>query len=220
MNKQAAVILFFLFLSMAELSRAQNPAPPRPAKKSETTITASDSARAKEYYLELRGYVRQLKGTENEKANEIRPLDSVLITIYNGDVPYSEIWTNKKGKCTFRLPLDKVFKIEIARDGFVSKHFIVSTKVPNDQKDIFNFSFDVDLFEIVKGLDVSVLNNPIAKVTYNLGTEGFAYDVTYTSKINMELKKMYKNYYHLQKIEKDSILFQADSVITDDRKKK
>jgi hypothetical protein len=57
----------------------------------------------------------------------------------------------------------------------------------------------VDLFEEVPGLNVNVLKNPIAKVSYNFAMEGFAYDVVYTSKINTELKKMYKEYYRLQK---------------------
>ncbi|MBK7182490.1 MAG: hypothetical protein IPH89_05905 [Bacteroidetes bacterium] len=35
--------------------------------------------------------------------------------------------------------------------------------------------------------------------------EQFAYDINYTSRINLELKKMYKSYYLLQKMENDSI---------------
>lgn len=208
MNKAVSLFLFFLFGLLANNCIAQGSASGHPPKKN--TISPTDSAKAKEYYLELRGYVRQLKSDEEEdsKSHEVKPLDSVLITIYNGDIPYSEIWTNKKGKCTFKLPLDKVFKIEISRKGFVTKYITVTTKVPNDQKTIFNFSFDVELFESVQGLDVSVLKNPIAKVSYNLGMEGFAYDVAYTSKINTELRKMYKNYYRLQKIGADSALFQ------------
>jgi hypothetical protein len=217
MNKAVSVLLF-LFLFLTNNMSAQSSASGSPPKKN--TMTAADSARVKDYYLELRGYVRQLKNNEDEKVNEVKPLDSVLITIYNGDVPYSEIWTNKKGKCVFKLPLDKVFKIEISRKGFVTKYITVTTKVPNDQKTVFNFSFDVELFEVVPGLDVSVLNNPIAKVSYNLAVEGFAYDVNYTSKINMELKKMYKNYYRLQKIASDTSLLQVpvDSVQTTKKK--
>jgi hypothetical protein len=55
-------------------------------------------------------------------------------------------------------------------------------------------------------LDVAVLQKPIAKVSYNIIMEQFAYDVNYTSRINFDLKKMYKNYYMLQKIEADSTL--------------
>jgi len=208
MNRPATVFSLFLFLALAPVAFGQTRTPVK------GKMTTADSIKAKDYYVELRGYVRQLKGTENEKANEIKPLDSVLITIYNGDIPFSELWTNKKGKCDFKLPLDKNFRIDISRKGFVTKSILVSTKVPNDQKDIFNFSFDVDLFEEVNGLDVSVLKNPIAKVSYNLAMEGFAYDVTYTSKINADLKKMYKNYYRLQKIAADTSLNQTDSVQT------
>ncbi|MCW3103880.1 MAG: hypothetical protein JWO09_2320 [Bacteroidetes bacterium] len=214
MNRPATVFSLLLFLALAPVAISQTRTPVK------GKMTAADSIKAKDYYVELRGYIRQLKGTENEKANEIRPLDSVLITIYSGDIPYSELWTNKKGKCDFKLPLDKNFRIDISRKGFVTKSILVSTKVPNDQKDIFNFSFDVDLFEEVNGLDVSVLKNPIAKVSYNLAMEGFAYDVTYTSKINADLKKMYKNYYRLQKIAADTTLNQTDSLQTQQSPKK
>jgi hypothetical protein len=209
------VYLFFMLFLIASSMRAQH----QPFHPKTPVMTAADSAKAKEYYLELRGYVRHLKGDVSETDQEIKPLDSVLITIYNGDVPYSELWTNKKGKCGFKLPLDKEFKIEISRKGFVSKYITVVTKVPNEQKSIFSFSFDVYLFEEVPGLDVSVLQNPIAKVSYNLGMERFAYDEAYTSKINTELKKMYKNYYRLQK-ELSDTLHNNDSVKVDTLKKK
>jgi len=175
---------------------------------------ANDTIHSKDYYLELKAFVRQLKGDEKDQSTDVKPLDSALITIYSGDIPYSEIWTNKKGKCTFRLPMDKNFKIEITKAGFVTKSVIVSTKVPAEKRDIFSFGFDVDIFEEVKGLDVSVLKNPIAKVAYNVQMSGFAYDVTYTTRINADLKKMYKNYYRLQKQAADSAASDRDSVAT------
>lgn len=162
-----------------------------------------DSGKVKDQYLEMRGNVRQSKGSEKEEA---QILDSALVTIYIGEIPYSEIWTTKKGKCSFKLPLDKTCKIEVSKNGYVTKFFEVSTKVPNDKKGVFVFSFDIDIFEEVKGLDVNVLKKPIAKVAYNFTDENFAYDIGYTSRINFELKKMYKNYYMLQAVDRDSIL--------------
>ncbi|MCK6650333.1 MAG: hypothetical protein L6Q66_11820 [Bacteroidia bacterium] len=154
------------------------------------------------FYLELKGNVRQSKVSEKD---ESKALDSALITIYTGDIPFSETWTNKKGKCSFKLPLGKQFRIEVSKSGFVSKLFDVDTKVPSDKKDSYTFSFDIDIFEEIPKLDVSVLKKPIAKVSYNIILEQFAYDIGYTSKINLELKKMYKNYYLLQKVEADSV---------------
>lgn len=170
--------------------------------------------KSKDFYLEFRAAVRQLKGQELNKTREVKLLESVLITMYSGDIPYSEIWTNKKGKCSFKLPLDNNFKIQISKKGFVTKHISVSTKIPNDKRGVFSFSFDIDLFKEVKGLDVSILKKPIAKVEYNFTLDAFAYDVGYTSRINTDLKKMYKNYYKLQKIEDDSTLFKKDTLLT------
>lgn len=168
---------------------------------SEYTINHSDTTK-KEYFLEMKGNVRKSKISDKE---ESKSLDSALITIYMNDIPFSETWTNKKGKCSFKLPLAKQFKIEVSKDGYVSKLFEVDTKVPSDKRDEYSFSFDIDIFEEIKNLDVSVLKKPIAKVSYNVIMEQFAYDINYTSRINLELKKMYKSYYLLQKMENDTI---------------
>lgn len=210
MLNRSSFLLFCILITSVMTTYSQSTSSQKKNTASTKPISV-DTIQQKDFYLELRGNVRHLKGTENEKPNEIKPLDSTLITIYNGDVPYSELWTNKKGKCSFRLPLDKSFKIEVSKPGFVTKHIAVNTRVPFDNKGTYTFTFDVELFEVVKGLDVSVLNNPIAKVSYRVSEECFAYDVAYTSRINADLKKMYKNYYRLQALGADSALFKTDS---------
>jgi hypothetical protein len=141
------VTICSLFMFVSFSVNAQKPAP-HPDKK-----TQADSTAAKNVYLEMKGNVRQSKGSEKE---ESKLLDSCVITIYNGDIPYSEIWTNKKGKCMFKLPLDKTFRIEVSKPGYVTKSFEVNTKVPNEKKNTFGFNFDIDIFEEIKGLDVSL----------------------------------------------------------------
>ncbi|MDQ3046426.1 MAG: hypothetical protein M3R27_02680 [Bacteroidota bacterium] len=179
----------------------------------ERTITcAGDTIR--DQYLELKGNVRQSKGLEAENVKPL-PVDSALITIYCGNVPWSELFTNKKGKCIFRLPLDKQFRVEVSKKGFITKSVEVNTKIPYDNKGSYSFTFDIDIFEEVKGLDVTVLKKPVAKVSYNLIHESFQYDAAFTNRINAELKKMYKNYYALQKEAADSLALQSSSAITD-----
>ncbi len=185
---------------------------PHTSKTTKSTKTTSakiseekkvDSTKT-DFYLELRATVRQFKGEDKEA--ESKPLDSVLITIFNGDLAYSEIWTNKKGKCSFKLPLDKTLKVQVAKKGFVTKSIAVNTKVPMANKDAFSFNCDVDIFEEVKGLDVTVLSSPIAKITYSHSMENFQYDVSYTNRVNIELKKMYMKYYKLQESQNDSTM--------------
>jgi hypothetical protein len=206
MLNRLTLFLFCILVYSSKIGYCQSDSAPAKRSPSDTSATQEGDS-----YLELRGTVRHLKGNESTKANPIKPLDSALITIYNGDVPYSELWTNKKGKCSFKLPLDKNFVIQVAKVGFVTKSVAVYTKVPVDKREVYVFNFDVDLFEVVNGLDVSILNNPIAKVAYHLADENFGYDVAYTNKINLDLKKMYKNYYRLQKLEADSMLYKMDS---------
>lgn len=193
------IIGFLSILTIADNFAQSNQTPP----KNSATITKTDSVQAKDQYLEIKATVRQSKGEEKE--GESKPLDSVLVTIYNGDIPYSERWTNKKGKCSFKLPLDKNLTIQVSKKGFVTKSISVNTKIPFDDRDAFNFCCDVDIFEEINGLDVTVLKSPIAKITYSPSLATFQYDISYTNKVNVELKKMYKKYYKLQEEQKDSI---------------
>ncbi|MGZ6519208.1 MAG: hypothetical protein ACXVED_16590 [Bacteroidia bacterium] len=211
MNKTTTrLVLFFLLIVSVKFSFSQKTTPARTTTPKKTNATgaaptpkpisaeqlAADSVKEKDYYLEIKATIRQSKGDEKEDLST--PLDSVLITIYNGDVPISELWTNKKGKCSFKLGLNKNLKIQISKKGFVSKSIAVNTKIPESKKDAFSFNCDVDIFEEIKDLDVTILNSPIARITYSPSLEGFQYDVNYTNKINIELKKMYKKYYKLQ----------------------
>ncbi len=194
------LILFVLFLTTIGSSYSQSSQSP---PKNPATITKADSAKAKDQYLEIKATVRQSKGEDKEAESKL--LDSVLVTIYNGDIPYSEIWTNKKGKCSFKLPLDKSLTIQVSKKGFVTKSISVNSKVPFDDRDAFNFSCDVDIFEEINGLDVTILKSSIARITYSPSLGKFQYDISYTNKVNVELKKMYKKYYKLQEMQKDSI---------------
>jgi len=157
-------------------------------------------------YLLLKGHVRKSPKTTTPDAKEENVwLDSALIKIYLNNILYSEFWTTKKGKSSFKLALNKIYLIELSKKGFVSKSFEVNTKVPNGENKAYSFDFDIDIFEAVIGLDASVLEKPIAKVAYSIIDERFAYDISFTNKINSELKKMYRNYYLLQKEQLDSI---------------
>ena len=51
----------------------------------------------------------------------------------------------------------------------------------------------------------TILKKPIAKVTFDPIYNQFQYDDSYTSRINFEIKKMYKNYYEIEKAQADSI---------------
>ena len=146
-------------------------------------------------YVEMKGNIKLLKDKDKEKG----VLDSALVSILNEKKELvTAFYSNRKGKVDFKLPLQRKFSIEISKKRCVSKIIEINTKMPQNKVKNYEFSFDIGIFEEVKGLNVSVLKKPIAKINYNTFMSVFDYDYNYTGKINMEIEKMYRDYYDLQ----------------------
>lgn len=152
-----------------------------------------------EHYLEMRGMVKESKGQDKDNAHGLDSAEVFVQNEANKTVIFG--YTDRKGRCQFRLPLSRKFTIKVTKKGYVTKMIQVETRVPVDKKAAYSFTFDVDIFAEEKGLDVSVLQKPIAKVNYSTGLKTFVYDAMYTNKVNADLKQMYRQYYALQQAE-------------------
>lgn len=153
-----------------------------------------------EYYLEMRGRVLESKGQQHDE--DKKGLDSAEVTVLNErNVQVLFGLTDEKGRLAFRLPLGRKFTIRITKKGFVQKMISVDTYVPAENRKIFVFTFDIDIFEQVAGLDVSILKQPVARVAYKMIEKNFSYDSAYTNKVNAGLQKMYREYYELKRKE-------------------
>lgn len=153
-----------------------------------------------EYYLEMRGRVLLSEGQQHD--DEKKGLDSaeVRVTNENGrEVIFG--YTDEKGRLAFRLPLGRRFSVTVTRKGFVKKTITVDTHVPYDERRVFVFTFNIDIFQKVDGLDVAVLEKPVARVAYKQIDKNFSYDAAYTNKVNAGLQKMYREYYALKRKE-------------------
>ena len=128
-------------------------------------------------YVEMKGNIKLLKDKDKEKG----VLDSALVSILNEKKELvTTFYSNRKGKVDFKLPLQRKFSIEISKKGCVSKIIEINTKMPQNKVKNYEFSFDIGIFEEVKGLNVSVLKKPIAKINYNTFMSVFDYDYNYT----------------------------------------
>jgi hypothetical protein len=187
------LVCLFIITNICYSGISLNATENRPAP----TLTADDTVN---YYLEVNGSVRH-RLLKNAMANSgDNPwLDSAVVTVYMNNAVYATNYTTKRGKCSFRLSLDRLYVVEITKPGFISKRFEINTKVPVDKKDVFDFDFDMDIFEKIEGLDVSVLDKPIAKVLFDVPNNQFIYDAAYTNRINADIQLMYRNYYILSK---------------------
>lgn len=154
------------------------------------------------YYLELKGTIKRL---DEESRKGAEALDSAIIRIYNDKgVLVAEHMTSRKGRCNFKLPLNRKFIVEVSKQGFISKKIEVNTKVPPEKKLAYIFPFSLEIFEEIPGMDVSMLDKPIARISYLFTISQFDYDNLYTNKVNHELKMKYREYYQLKKMAADS----------------
>jgi len=160
-------------------------------------ITLASQQDTLNFYVELNGSIRQMKDVMGDSGDNPW-LDSALVTVYYNNVVYTKILTTRRGKCSFQLPLDRDYIVELSKPGFVSKRFQVNTKTPPNKRDAYTFYFDMNIFEYIEGLDTKILDKPIAIVYYNMTNNEFEYDAAYTNRINNDLKLMYRNYYILQ----------------------
>ena len=102
-----------------------------------------DTTVYKDNYLELMGNIYRFVG-EAEKDDKLPPLDSAIITVSTVEGQFTRVITNKKGKCDFKLPLNRQYKILVSKKGYVSKFFEVNTKITTNKQAAYTFKFDVD----------------------------------------------------------------------------
>ena len=163
-----------------------------------------DSTHYNDYYLEMKGTIQRYVGAADIDEDKLPPVEAATITIFEGSKVYLKLETNSKGKCDFRLPLEHIFKIQVSKNGFVSKYFEVKTVVPKTNFGKYEFNFNLDIFEEIKNMDVSVLKKPIGKVFFDPDNKRFEYDDIYSSEVNLTSKQLYKNYFELEQARIDS----------------
>lgn len=167
------------------------------ASAADTTLNRD----VKKFYLRINSIVHDSKGPD--KADE-KILKGAIVKVMNADnYLIASYFSDKKGKITFDLALDKKYKIIISKKGYVSKIIEVDSSVPKDVNNAYIFPADMYLFEEVGKLNTAVLLKPIAKVKFDKMSANFEYDRVYTNKINGELKIMYKEYYAIKKAQKE-----------------
>lgn len=137
-----------------------------------------------------------------------KKLSGAIVVLYkNGEVD-KKYRTNDVGKFTFTLKPDNDYLIEIGKEGFVTKRISFSTEnVPPDnvRSGFPAYSISVDLFEDIKGLNTSILDEPIGLIRYYAKGDNFDFDEDYTYAIQDQLKKLLDEIEKKQKEYKDAI---------------
>lgn len=127
-----------------------------------------------------------------KKEEDKKRMEGAVIEVYRNGNLVNTITTPSDGKFTIPLDPDGDYKLNFTKPGHVSKNIFVSTKGvnPEDAKYGFEFPMEMNLFEEIPGLDVSILKQPLAKIRFDPNVGYFDYDVEYTKSIQKEIDRL------------------------------
>lgn len=125
--------------------------------------------------------------------NDNSKLVGAKITIFKNGSRSNQVTTDSRGKFSLSLPPDANYILEFSNPGYVNKKISFNTKnVPPElgEGGNFLFRFDMTLFKEMEGLDVSILDKPLAEVMFDPNSTYFDYDKEYTKTIKQRIEKL------------------------------
>jgi hypothetical protein len=118
---------------------------------------------------------------------------SVVILTKDG-VEIERTVTSKNGKFKFFLKPGGDYLVSVTKNGYVTKSINMNTKnVPPTlipEGTVIPTNPDVTIFKEIEGVDFSILDQPIGRMTFNPKLQDFEYDRNYTVSIQKQLEKM------------------------------
>lgn len=163
-------------------------------------------------FLLIEGTVKQeLYNQDKDEHN----LHKVVITILDENNKIVEKYhSNVHGKFNAKLKLRRQYQMVLSKNGFVTKKFIVDTSLPKERTSSYVLRFDILLFEIIKGLDITELETIEETIAFNSFMNEFLLNsISYTEMVNTnkKIKKMYAAYYSSTRPDHDLAQLKNDS---------
>jgi tetratricopeptide (TPR) repeat protein len=142
---------------------------------------------------------------------ERRPIENAKIEIYENSLQIKQYASNISGKFNFKLDLDKVYILAVTKGGMVTKRIQFDTHVPENEIGIWRYKFTVEIFPMVEGLDIGILEKPIAIIKFDDDWGAFDYDEAYTNSILKDIDKLLKDYEDLKIDAYNKAIIEADA---------
>ena len=111
--------------------------------------------------------------------DDLHPIVDANVIITQNSKIVNKLLTDATGHFSFSVPFGVDYLITVSKDEFVSKKFDINTNGIPPEKSSSNFKViqaDITLFKRMKGVDYSILDQPIIKYSYNAEDEVFDFD--------------------------------------------
>lgn len=101
-----------------------------------------------------------------------------------------------KGKCRINLPLDHVYRVELAGEFHVPKHVMIDLNGPGikQRKWGYNSRFKVKLMPRIDSVDYSICERPLSKASFSKKENGIVWDELYTHDLTPYYESMENQY--------------------------
>lgn len=114
------------------------------------------------------------------------------IKIYCGTELITQIDSTDRKKLYFRLKRNSEYTIEVSKEGYLTRSVYFNTTLPEDVKlkPIFTFEYEVDLPRQIEGGDQTILDFPVALVTFEEKSEKFEHNKEYTAIVKQQVDEV------------------------------
>ena len=131
---------------------------------------------------------------------ELQPLPGATVTVYQGGSKVNSVKTGAGGLFSFKLDMNKLYTIEVSKEGYISKKINFDTSIPEDMGGIWVREFAISVMRNCEGVDYSALKEPVDKIKYNARRKDFDSD---------------KDYVYIMEAKIDDIFRQLDKCMSD-----
>lgn len=136
-------------------------------------------------YLNLS--IKAVVEANNNNALIVVTMDSIRVASFRTD--------KTTGLTNFKLPFGHVYQISVEKDGYYAKFTTIDTHIPPKfEKNKYDLSFEIELLKYVKGVDPSVLYQPLQLIVFHIKKQQFVVDEDYISSLKEDLEKFKAEY--------------------------
>jgi tetratricopeptide (TPR) repeat protein len=121
---------------------------------------------------------------------DMAPLARATAVLYEGGTRLRSVQTSADGTFSFRLEINKVYTIVLEKEGLVSKRITFITTMPDAETGSWMNEFSMGLVKPCEGMDYSVLNEPVDKVSFDAKRREFLSDKEYVNRIRPRIENM------------------------------
>lgn len=147
-------------------------------------------------------YSRSFEGVIRVKGvvyQEDLPIDGAILDVFVNGVKSDVYITRANGRFQFDLDPNHEYVIKVSQFGKVSKMVKLNAYLPKEEFGNWEVGFNVELFDQMEGLDVTVLKDPIAVIFFDKQKGYFDYDENYSKLVAHKLDALKEQYVLLNK---------------------